>query len=123
MVEAVDVQLGRSSARDFTINEGQTYTARTTGNVTPASSFSVNSSGSVTNVEKSLTGNISTAVPTNGYADTSNGTNDYFVTVESNFDNLSGRSFADSVKTTVTVQTTDTSGNNKASGTTTNGRD
>ena len=122
-VEAVDVQLGRSSARDFTISEDQTYTTRTTGNVTPASSFSVNSSGSVTNIEKSLTGNISTAVPTNGYADTSRGTNDYFVTVESNFDNLSGKSFADSVKTTVTAQTTDTRGANKASGTTTNGRD
>lgn len=47
----------------------------------------------------------------------------YFVTVESSFQNQSGRSFADTVDTTLTVQTVDGSDTNKVSGTTSNGRD
>ena len=80
-----------------------------------------NSSGTVTDVASSLTGDISTTVPSSGYADGTNA--NYFVTVESNFQNQSGRSFADTVDTTFTVQTVDGSDTNKVSGTSSNGRD
>ena len=65
-----------------------------------------------------MTGNISTTVPSSGYADGTNA--NYFVTVESNFQNQL-RSFADTVDTTLTVQTVDGS-TNKVSGTASNGR-
>ena len=60
-------------------------------------------------------------MPSSGYADGANA--NYFVTVESNFQNQSGKSFADTVDTTFTVQTVDGSDTNKVSGTTSNGRD
>ena len=44
------------------------------------------------------------------------------MTVETTFNNQTNRSFADTVDTTVTVQTTDGSGTNKVSGSTSNGR-
>ena len=68
------------------------------------------------------TGDISKTVPSSGYADSAAA--NYFVTVESNFQNQSGRSFADTVDTTLTIQTQDDgSGVNKVSGTASNGRD
>ena len=114
------VQIGRAASRSFTIDKDIDYTSAT-GNVTPASSFSVNSSGTVTDVASSATGDISTTVPSSGYADGTSA--NYFVTVESNFQNQSGRSFADTVDTTLTVQTVDGSDTNKVSGTASNGRD
>ena len=115
------VQIGQAGSRTFEIDKNINYNSSSTGNVTPASSFSVNSSGTVTDVASSLTGNISTTVPSSGYADGTNA--NYFVTVESNFQNQSGRSFADTVDTTLTVQTVDGSDTNKVSGTASNGRD
>ena len=115
------VQIGRAGSRSFTIDKDISYTSGSTGNVTPASSFKVNSGSTVTDVESSLTGNISTSVPSSGYADGTSA--NYFVTVESSFQNQSGRSFADTVDTTLTVQTVDGSDTNKVSGTTSNGRD
>ena len=121
-IVASDVQIGSSSARDFTIDKDITYTSSSSGNVTPASSFSVNSSSTVTDVDSSITGDISTTLPSSGYDDGANA--NYFVTVESNFENLSGKSFADNVSTTVTVQTEDADGTtNQISGSSTNGRD
>ena len=114
------VQIGQAGSRSFTIDKDVDYTSAS-GNVTPASSFSVNSSGTVTDVASSATGDISTTVPSSGYADGASA--NYFVTVESNFQNQSGRSFADTVDTTLTVQTVDGSDTNKVSGTTSNGRD
>ena len=114
------VQIGQAGSRSFTIDKDLDYSSGS-GNVTPASSFSVNSSGTVTDVANSLTGDISTTVPSSGYADGTNA--NYFVTVESNFQNQSGRSFADTVDTTFTVQTVDGSDTNKVSGTSSNGRD
>ena len=115
------VQIGQAGSRSFTIDKDISYTSGSSGNVTPASSFSVNSSGTVTDVASSLTGDISTSVPSSGYTD--GAAANYFVTVESNFQNQSGRSFADTVDTTFTVQTVDGSDTNKVSGTTSNGRD
>ena len=115
------VQIGQAGSRSFTIDKDINYTSSTSGNVTPASSFSVNSSGTVTDVASSATGNISTTVPSSGYADGASA--NYFVTVESNFQNQSGVSFADTVDTTLTVQTVDGSDTNKVSGTASNGRD
>ena len=121
-IVASDVQIGSSSARDFTIDKDITYTSGSSGNVTPSSSFSVNSSSTVTDVDSSITGDISTTLPSSGYDDGANA--NYFVTVESNFENLSGKSFADTVSTTVTVQTKDADGTtNQISGSSTNGRD
>ena len=117
---SASVQIGQAASRDFTISKDLDYTSGS-GNVTPASSFSVNSSGTVTDVASSLTGDITTTVPSSGYADGANA--NYFVTVESNFQNQSGKSFADTVDTTFTVQTVDGSDTNKVSGTTSNGRD
>ena len=111
------VQIGQAGSRSFTIDKDLDYSSGS-GNVTPASSFSVNSSGTVTDVANSLTGDISTTVPSSGYADGTNA--NYFVTVESNFQNQSGRSFADTVDTTFTVQTVDGSYTNKVSGTSSN---
>ena len=116
------VQIGRAASRTFTISKDVDYT-NASGNVTPASSFSVDSSEDVTDVASSATGDISTTVPSSGYDDNVGGTNDFFVTVESNFQNQSGRSFADTVDTTLTVQTIDGSDTNKVSGTASNGRD
>ena len=110
-----------TTARSFTTNEDYNYTSSTTGNVKPASSFSIDSSGADTNLENSLTGNISKTVPSSGYQDSSTAT--LFMTVETTFNNQTNRSFADTVDTTVTVQTTDTSGSNQVSGTASNGRD
>ena len=115
------VQIGQAGTRSFTIDKDVNYTSSTSGNVTPASSFSVNSSGTVTDVASSATGDISKTVPSSGYADGASA--NYFVTVESNFQNQSGRSFADTVDTTLTVQTVDGSDTNKVSGTASNGRD
>ena len=115
------VQIGQAGSRSFTIDKDINYTSSTSGNVTPASSFSVNSSGTVTDVASSVTGDISTTVPSSGYADGASA--NYFVTVESNFQNQSGVSFADTVDTTLTVQTVDGSDTNKVSGTASNGRD
>ena len=115
------VQIGQAGSRSFTIDKDLNYTSGSSGNVTPASSFSVNSSGTVTDVASSLTGDISTSVPSSGYTDGASA--NYFVTVESNFQNRSGRSFADTVDTTLTVQTVDGSDTNKVSGTASNGRD
>ena len=115
------VQIGQAGSRSFTIDKDISYTSGSSGNVTPASSFSVNSSGTVTDVASSLTGDISTSVPSSGYTD--GAAANYFVTVESNFQNQSGRSFADTVDTTFTVQTVDGSDTNKVSGNTSNGRD
>ena len=115
------VQIGQAGSRSFTIDKDINYTSGSSGNVTPASSFSVNSSGTVTDVASSLTGDISTSVPSSGYTD--GAAANYFVTVESNFQNQSGRSFADTVDTTFTVQTVDGSDTNKVSGNTSNGRD
>ena len=110
-----------TTERSFTTNKDYNYKSGTTGNATPASSFSVNSSGTVTNIESSVTGDITKTVPSTGYQDSSTAT--MFVTVESTFNNQTNRSFADTVDTTVTVQTTDTSGSNQVSGTASNGRD
>ena len=115
------VQIGQAGSRSFTIDKDLNYTSGSSGNVTPASSFSVNSSGTVTDVASSATGDISTSVPSSGYTDGASA--NYFVTVESNFQNQSGRSFADTVDTTLTVQTVDGSDTNKVSGTASNGRD
>ena len=114
------VQIGQAGSRSFTIDKDVDYTSAS-GNVTPASSFSVNSSGTVTDVASSATGDISTTVPSSGYTDGSAA--NYFVTVESNFQNQSGVSFADTVDTTLTVQTVDGSDTNKVSGTASNDRD
>ena len=115
------VQIGQAGSRSFTIDKDVDYTSAS-GNVTPASSFSVNSSGTVTDVASSATGDISTTVPSgDDYADGASA--NYFVTVESNFQNQSGVSFADTVDTTLTVQTVDGSDTNKVSGTASNGRD
>ena len=114
------VQIGQAASRSFTIDKNVDYTSAS-GNVTPASSFSVNSSGTVTDVASSATGDISTTVPSSGYTD--GATANYFVTVESNFQNQSGKSFADTVDTTLTVQTVDGSDTNIVSGTASNGRD
>ena len=121
-IVASDVQIGTATARDFTIDKDISYTSSSTGNVTPASSFQVNSSSSVSDIDSSLTGDISKTLPSSGYDDGTNA--NYFVTVESGFENLSGKSFADNVTTTVTVQTKDADGTtNKISGSSTNGRD
>ena len=121
-IVASDVQIGTATARDFTIDKDITYTSSSTGNVTPASSFQVNSSSSVSDIDSSLTGDISKTLPSSGYDDGTNA--NYFVTVESSFENLSDKSFADNVTTTVTVQTKDADGTtNKISGSSTNGRD
>jgi len=114
------VQIGQAGSRSFTIDKDVDYTSAS-GNVTPASSFSVNSSGTVTDVASSATGDISTTVPSSGYTD--GAAANYFVTVESNFQNQSGVSFADTVDTTLTVQTVDGSDTNKVAGTASNGRD
>lgn len=114
------VQIGQAASRSFTIDKDVDYTSAS-GNVTPASSFSVNSSGTVTDVASSATGDISTTVPSSGYTD--GATANYFVTVESNFQNQSGKSFADTVDTVLTVQTVDGSDTNKVYGSTSNGRD
>ena len=115
------VQIGQAASRSFTIDKNVDYTSGASGNVTPASSFSVNSGGTVTDVASSATGDISKTVPSSGYAD--GAAANYFVTVESNFQNQSGRSFADTVDTTLTIQTVDGSDTNKVSGNTSNGRD
>ena len=115
------VQIGQAASRSFTIDKDINYTSGASSNVTPASSFSVNSSGTVTDVASSATGDISKTVPSSGYAD--GAAANYFVTVESNFQNQSGRSFADTVDTTLTIQTVDGSDTNKVSGTASNGRD
>ena len=121
-IVATDVQIGSASARDFTIDKDITYTASSSGNVTPASSFQVDSSSNITDINNSITGDISKTLPSRGYNDGTNA--NYFVTVESNFENLSEKSFADSVSTTVTVQTKDSDGTtNQISGSSTNGRD
>ena len=121
-IVATDVQIGSASARDFTIDKDITYNSRSSGNVTPASSFQVDSSSNITDINNSITGDISKTLPSSGYNDGTNA--NYFVTVESNFENLSGKSFADSVSTTVTVQTKDSDGTtNQISGTSSNGRD
>ena len=88
---SASVKIGSvSSERSFTIDKDINYTATSSGNVTPASSFSVNNSGTVTDVANSITGDISKTVPSSGYSDSS--TANFFVTVESNFQNQSGRS-------------------------------
>ena len=110
-----------TTARSFTTNKDYNYLNGSTGNVTPASSFSVNSSGTVSDISSSITGDISKTVPSSGYQDSATAT--MFVTVESTFNNQTNRSFADTVDTTVTVQTTDTSGSNQVSGIASNGRD
>ena len=121
---SASVKIGSvTSERSFTINKDINYSATSSGNVTPASSFKVANDGTVTDVANSITGDISKTVPNSGYADSS--TANFFVTVDSNFQNQSGRSFADTVDTTLTVQTKDsgTGGVNKVSGIASNGRD
>ena len=122
---SASVKIGSvASERSFTIDKNISYNTSSSGNVTPSSSFSVNSSKVVSDVASSITGNISKTVPTDGtYNNSSTAT--YFVTVDSSFQNQSGRSFADTVDTTLTVQTVDgsTGGINKVSGTTSNGKD
>ena len=121
-IVASDVQIGSAAARDFTIDKDITYNSTSSGNATPASSFEVDMSGNVSDINSSLTGDISKTLPASGYDD--GGSVNYFVTVESNFENLSGKSFADSVSTTVTVQTKDADGTtNQISGSSTTGRD
>ena len=110
-----------TTSRSFTTNKDYNYNIGTTGNVTPASSFSIDSSSNISNISSSITGDISKTVPSSGYEDSSTAT--LFMTVESRFNNQTNRSFADTVDTTVTVQTTDGSGTNKVSGSTSNGRD
>ena len=121
---SASVKIGSvTSERSFTISKDINYSAGSSGNVTPASSFKVANDGTVTDVANSITGDISKTVPSSGYADSSSA--NFFVTVDSNFQNQSGRSFADTVDTTLTVQTKDsgTGGVNKVSGVASNGRD
>ncbi|WP_440909310.1 FecR domain-containing protein [Candidatus Pelagibacter sp.] len=110
-----------TTARSFTTSKDYNYNTGTTGNVNPAASFSIDSSSNVSNISSSITGDITKTVPASGYEDLSSAT--IFMTVESKFNNQTNRSFADTVDTTVTVQTTDGSGTNKVSGVASNGRD
>ena len=85
-IVASDVKIGTATARDFTIDKDISYTSSSTGNVTPASSFQVNSSSSVSDIDSSLTGDISKTLPSSGYDDGTNA--NYFVTVELGFENF-----------------------------------
>ena len=120
---SASVKIGSvTTERSFTIDKDHTYTSSTTGNVTPA--FVVRKSANNSNnkrLDDSLTGDISKTLPATGYADRENA--HFYVTLESNFNNLSEKSFADSVETTLTVQTGDENSSNQVSGTTTSGRD
>ena len=115
------VSIGRISNQAFAINKEHSYSSNTTGNVTPAFVVRKGASGSK-RLGDSITGDITTTVPATGYTDS---TGDVYITLESEFTNSSGKSFADNVNTTITIQTRDTANGsiNKVSGTSSDGRD
>ena len=122
------VSIGTISDQAISIDKEHTYTSSTTGNVTPA--FVVRKGGkshelynsNSQRLEDSLTGDITSTVPTTGYTDE---TGAVYITLESEFDNSSGKSFADTVNTTITIQTRDSANGsiNKVSGTSSDSRD
>ena len=115
------VSIGLISNQAFSIDKDHNYTSSTTGNVTPGFVVRKGASGSK-RLEDSLTGDITTTVPATGYTDA---TGDVYITLESEFTNRSGQSFADTVSTTITIQTRDEANGsiNKVSGTSSDGRD
>ena len=115
------VSIGSISNQAFAINKEHSYNSNTTGNVTPAFVVRKGASGSK-RLGDSITGDITTTVPATGYTDS---TGDVYITLESEFTNSSGKSFADNVNTTITIQTRDTANGsiNKVSGTSSDGRD
>lgn len=122
------VSIGTISDQAISIDKEHTYTSSTTGNVTPA--FVVRKGGkshelynsNSQRLEDSLTGDITSTVPATGYTDE---TGAVYITLESEFDNSSGKSFADTVNTTITIQTRDSANGsiNKVSGTSSDSRD
>lgn len=122
------VSIGTISDQAISIDKEHTYTSSTTGNATPA--FVVRKGGkshelynsNSQRLEDSLTGDITSTVPTTGYTDE---TGAVYITLESEFDNSSGKSFADTVNTTITIQTRDSANGsiNKVSGTSSDSRD
>ena len=115
------VSIGDISNQAFSINKEHSYNSSTTGNVTPAFVVRKGASGS-RRLDDSITGDISTTVPATGYTDS---TEDVYITLESEFVNGSGKSFADTVNTTITIQTRDTANGsiNKVSGNSSDTRD
>jgi hypothetical protein len=115
------VSIGDISNQAFSINKEHSYNSSTTGNVTPAFVVRKGASGS-RRLDDSITGDITTTVPATGYTDS---TENVYITLESEFTNSSGKSFADNVNTTITIQTRDTANGsiNKVSGTSSDGRD
>lgn len=122
------VSIGTISDQAISIDKEHTYTSSTTGNATPA--FVVRKGGkshelynsNSQRLEDSLTGDITSTVPATGYTDE---TGAVYITLESEFDNSSGKSFADTVNTTITIQTRDSANGsiNKVSGTSSDSRD
>ena len=122
------VSIGTISDQAISIDKEHTYTSSTTGNASPA--FVVRKGGkshelynfNSQRLEDSLTGDITSTVPTTGYTDE---TGAVYITLESEFDNSSGKSFADTVNTTITIQTRDSANGsiNKVSGTSSDSRD
>ena len=122
------VSIGTISDQAISIDKEHTYTSSATGNVTPA--FVVRKGGkshelynsNSQRLEDSLTGDITSTVPTTVYTDE---TGAVYITLESEFDNSSGKSFADTVNTTITIQTRDSANGsiNKVSGTSSDSRD
>lgn len=122
------VSIGTISDQAISIDKEHTYTSSTTGNASPA--FVVRKGGkshelynsNSQRLEDSLTGDITSTVPTTVYTDE---TGAVYITLESEFDNSSGKSFADTVNTTITIQTRDSANGsiNKVSGTSSDNRD
>ena len=115
------VSIGSISNQAFSIDKEHSYNSSTTGNVTPAFVVRKGASGSK-RLGDSITGDITTTVPATGYTDS---TGNVYITLESEFANSSGKSFADTVNTTITIQTRDNANGsiNKVSGTSSDGRD
>ena len=115
------VSIGNISNQAFSIDKEHTYTSSTTGNVTPSFVVRKGTSGSK-RLDDSLTGDHTSTLPTTGYTDDTDG--NVYITLESEFKNRSGQSFADTVETTITIQTRADDGSvNQVSGTSSDGRD
>ena len=128
IISDANVSIGTISNKTFAIDKTHTYTSSTTGNVKP--SFVVRKGGKSTGaystnsnrIEESLTGDVTRTVPNTGYTDA---TEAVYITLDSTFNNQNGRSFADTVDTTIVIQTRDEANGsiNKVSGTSSDGRD
>ena len=92
-----DILVGNTTY-NFSIDKDHIYEASTTGNVTPT--FVVQKGASSRRLDDSLTGDVTTTVP----ASYNDATGNAMVTVTSEFLNQSSDTFADTVDTTLTVQ-------------------